>query len=123
VNPLANDRFADAVGVELVESQPGRATTRLTIDDRHRNAVDLVHGGVIFTLAAAALFAATNAAGQTAVGVNLNITFVRPAAGGVLTAEATEVASSRRLSHCEVRVVDQDGRLVATLTGTAYVKE
>jgi acyl-CoA thioesterase len=123
VNPLANDRFAAGCGVELVESQPGHAVTRLAINDRHRNAVDLVHGGAIFTLAASAFFAACNAAGQVAVGINLSITYLRPATGGTLVAEATEVARSRRLAHCEVRVTDQEGRLVATLAGTASIKE
>lgn len=123
MNPLTNDRFAASCGVELIESRPGRATTRLAIDDRHCNAVDLVHGGAIFTLAASAFFAACNAAGKTAVGVNLGITYLQPISSGVLVAEAEEIARSRRLAHAEVRVVDDQGQLVAKLVGTAAIRD
>lgn len=118
-----NDPFATFCGVEIVEARPGYARTRLVLDGRHRNAVDLTHGGALFTLGAAAFFAACNAAGETAVGVNLNIAFLRPVADGILVAEAHETARSRRIAHCEVSIRDANGRVVARLTGTAAVRE
>ena len=122
MNPLANDRFAGQCGVELIEARPGYAVTRMLVEDRHRNAVDLVHGGALFTLAAAAFFAACNASEETGVGINLNITFIHPCKGGTLTAEATEVGRSGRLMHCEVCVRDEQGIVMARLTGTASMK-
>jgi acyl-CoA thioesterase len=120
---FARDRFASANGIELVEVAPGRATTRLCLSQQHLNNLDLAHGGALFTLAAAALFAACNAAGQAAVGIQLSISFLQPVAAGTLTARATEIARSRRLSTCEVRVLNDDGQQVALLTGTAYIKD
>lgn len=117
------DRFAAANGIELIEVEPGRAVTRLSTESRHLNNVDLIHGGAIFTLAAVALFAAANAAGQAAVGVNLSISFLRPVQGGTLTAEAAEISRSRRLSTCTVEVTDEAGEQVALLNGTAYIKD
>ena len=43
--------------------------------------------------------------------------------GGGLVAEAREEGGSRRLSTCTVRVTDDEGRLVALFTGTAFRKD
>ena len=48
---LKNDRFAEHCGIELVEVGEGRAKTRMKIEDRHLNGVNVVHGGAIFSLA------------------------------------------------------------------------
>lgn len=120
---FARDRFAAANGVELVEVAPGRATTRLRLGERHLNNLDLVHGGALFTLAAAALFAACNAAGQAAVGINLSISYLQSVTSGTLTAQAIEIARSRRISTCQVEVFNEDGKQVARLQGTAYIKD
>ncbi|MEE8452129.1 MAG: PaaI family thioesterase [Thermoguttaceae bacterium] len=117
-----NDHFAAAAGVELVDVQPGRATARLVVDRRHMNNLELVHGGAIFTLAAAAMFAACNAAGKAAVGINLNISYLEPVREGTLTAEAVEISRSRKVSTTTVRVLDEQERLIAQLQGTAYIK-
>lgn len=129
---LEQDRFATAVGIELLHAEPGSARARLRLGDVHRNSVALIHGGAIFTLAASAFFAAVNARGETAVGISLSINFLNPVDGGTLIAEAAEVARSRKLSTCDVRVMKAEGdgiegdgargELVAMLRGTAYIK-
>ena len=119
---LAKDRFAEANGIELVEVRPGCATAQMTVDRQHLNCLDMVHGGALFTLASVAFFAACNAAGNAAVGINLSISYLKPAPTGTLRAEAEEVARSRKLSTCTVRVTDRNGELVAMFHGTAYIK-
>lgn len=123
VEGLKRDRFAAANGIELVEARPGYARTRVAAGPAHRNSVDLVHGGVLFTLAASAFFAAANAHGRVALGTNMTLSCLRPAVEGPLEAEASEVSRSRRLSTCSVRVTDATGALVALFQGTAYVKD
>jgi acyl-CoA thioesterase len=117
-----HDRFAAASGIELIEMGPGRARARMAITEQHLNSIGTAHGGALFTLAATTFFAACNAAGQMAVGTNMNITCLKPVAAGVLTAEATEIARSRKLVHGSVRITDEAGELVAVFQGTAYVK-
>lgn len=116
------DRFAAANGIELLEMGPGRALARMAVTAEHLNSVGTTHGGALFTLAATTFFAACNAAGRTAVGTNMSITCLKPVAAGVLTAEATETARSRKLAHASVRITDEAGNLVAVFQGTAYVK-
>jgi acyl-CoA thioesterase len=123
VEGLKRDRFAAANGMDLVEVRPGYARMRVVPGARHRNSVDMVHGGVLFTLAATAFFAAVNSHGRIAVGTNMTLACLRPAGDGPLEAEATEVSRSRRLSTCSVRVTDAAGELVALFQGTAYIKD
>ena len=121
-NPLANDRFAAALGIELGEIQPGCAVTQMTIGPEHINSLGLVHGGVLFTLAATAFFAAVNAAGSTGVGITMQLSCLHALRGGTLRAEAREVNRGRRLSTCTVEVTDATERLIALFQGTAYLK-
>lgn len=122
IEGLSRDRFAAANAIELIEARPGYARTRLAVGERHRNCLDLVHGGALFTLSATAFFAAVNSWGQTAVGINMTLSCLQPARGGTLEAEATEVSRSRRLSTCSVRITDEQGQLIALFQGTAYIK-
>ena len=66
---------------------------------------------------------ACNSAGKVAVAVNTNLSFLKATRSGTLHAEATEVARSRKISTCMVRVTDNAGELVALFQGTAYIKD
>ncbi len=123
IEDFANDRFAAENGICYLEVGEGFARTAVTVESRHLNSLGIVHGGTLFTLAATALFAAANSRGKTAVGTNLNLSCLHAVSAGRLEARATEVARSRRISSCSVEVVDERGRLVATLQGTAYLKD
>lgn len=118
-----NDRFAASCGMKLLELRPGFARTTLTIESRHMNNVGSVQGGAIFTLADFAFGAAAKTGGKVAVAVNTSISFVKAAKSGNLFAEATEIARSRKLSTCTVRVTDDAGELIALFQGTAYIKD
>ncbi len=118
-----NDRFAAFSGMRLLELRPGFARTSLEIEDRHLNSVDIVQGGAIFTLADLAFAMACNSRGKVAVAVSTNISFLKAIRSGTLYAEATEVARSRKISTCTVRVADGDGELIALFQGTAYIKD
>jgi acyl-CoA thioesterase len=120
---MARDRFAAACGVRLESVRRGRARTTLRIQRRHLNGVGVVQGGAIFTLADLAFAAACNSNGTVAVALDVAITFARPGVSGTLTAEARQVALSRRVSVCEVRVSDEAGELVALFRGTAFRKD
>lgn len=116
------DRFATGMGAELVEVEPGRAVARLVLGPQHLNAVGMVMGGAIFTLADFAFAAASNSHGTVAVAVDVHISFVRATSRGTLVAEALEVSRGRTLAHYDVRVSDEQGRLVALFHGTAFRK-
>jgi acyl-CoA thioesterase len=116
------DPFCSDLGIELVEASPGRATTRVTVAARHLNFGGAGHGGLTFTLADAAFGLACNAHGMAAAGVDVHMVYNRAAKlGDVLTATAEELSRSTRLATYRVDVRRGDGKLVAAMTGTAFI--
>jgi len=116
------DAFCAGLGIELVEASPGRAVTRVTVGPQHLNFHGACHGGLTFTLADAAFGLACNSRGVASSGIDTHMIYNRAVkAGEVLTATAVEISRSSKLSHYRVDVVRGDGKLVAGLTGTAFV--
>jgi acyl-CoA thioesterase len=120
---LQRDAFVKHCGIELVSFAPGQAVTRMTIQPSHFNAVGIVQGGAIFTLADYAFAAASNSHGSIAVGINVSITYMKSASAGTLTAEAREVALNPKLASYTVNVTDDTGSLVAIFQGLVYRKQ
>jgi acyl-CoA thioesterase len=120
---MAQDRLAATLGIELVDVEPGRATTRLVIDERHLNGAGIVHGGTIFALADVAFAAASNASGTLALALDVSISFLKALSAGTLTARAEEEGCQGRIGIYSIRIDDGDGALVALFRGTAYRKK
>jgi acyl-CoA thioesterase len=117
------DRFAETVGVRLVEVSAGYAKAEMTIEDRHLNGLDMAHGGAIFTVADLAFAAACNSHGIDAVAVSVSVSFLKAAAtGDRLTAEAREVSVSRKLGTYLMTVTNDRGETVASMQGVAFRK-
>ena len=119
---FAQDRYAALTGVEIVEVQAGYCKARLTIEDKHMNAANVVQGGAIFTLADLAFAVASNSHGQLALAINVNISFLKSATTGSLTAVASEVTEPGRLGAYDVLVRDDQGELIARFNGMVYRK-
>lgn len=118
-----NDRFAEHSGIELLEIEEGRAKAKMVIKDWHRNGVDLVHGGAIFTLADLVFAVASNSHGTVAVAINASIWFVKAAREGALYAEAKETSRNPKLATYSIEVTDDAGDLVAKFEGMVYRKK
>jgi len=117
-----NDRFVMHNGIKIVKAEPGYAVAQVEINDNHLNAVDMVQGGVIFTLADFAFAVASNAKGLVTVSVNSTISYIKSSKGKVLTAEAKEVNSQKKLCTYNVDVFDENKDLIAKVTATGYIK-
>ena len=77
----------------------------------------------MFTLADLAIAALMNHSGQLTFGINNSIIFVSSAReGDVLRAEACHVANHPKIPSVEVRVTNQEGRLICHVTGMGYRK-
>ena len=117
------DQFAKHVGIELVEAAKGKAKVRLKIKEHHLNGVNLVHGGAIFSLADFAFAVASNSHGTMALGINANISYVKSAEDGILTAEAIEVAKNSKLATYQINITNEKDDLIAVFQGTVYRKK
>ncbi|MGA8180988.1 MAG: hotdog fold thioesterase [Desulfobacterales bacterium] len=119
-----NDRFADHVGIELLEVSKGRAKAKMEIKEHHLNGVNIAHGGAIFSLADLAFAVASNSHRTVALSINVSISYLKASvAGATLIAEANEVSLNPKLATYEVRVTDQANDLIAIFLGTVYRKK
>lgn len=117
-----NDQFARHCGIELLSAELGSARAKMPIQPFHLNGAKTVHGGAIFTLADFVFAVAVNSHGNLAMGINTHTAFLNAATSGTLYAEASEISLNVKLATYDVRVVDEDDRLIARFQGTAYRK-
>lgn len=117
----STDRFAKTIGAQLTEVREGYARAELTVGENHLNGAGVCQGGVFYTLADLAFAAVANCRGILTLGISNTITLLKSARkGDRLIAECTELLDHHKLPYCDIRVTNQDGDLVAVMTGLAY---
>lgn len=115
------DRFAKSIGARLVEIREGYARAELIVEERHLNGAGVCQGGVMFTLADLSFAAMANSHGILTVGISNNITFVQAGKlGDCIKAECTERLDHHKLPYCDMTITNQNGDLLAFMTGLAY---
>lgn len=115
---MREDRVAPALGIELEDVGPGRASVGMVVADSMLNGVGIVHGGYIFLLADCAFAIACNSHGETTVSRSCEIEYLRPAhVGDRLLATASERRRIGRRGIYDVLVSDGRGRAVAEFRG------
>lgn len=117
------DRFAANAGCKITEVDAAHAVAEMRVTTSHLNGANVCQGGALFTLADLAIAALMNVRGQLTVGINNSIMFVASAKeGDLLRAEAVSVCDHHKIPAVEVRVTNQDGRLICHVTGMGYRK-
>jgi acyl-CoA thioesterase len=119
---LDNDRLAKHLGIEVIETAPGRARGRMTIRAHHLNSAGIIHGGAVFSLADAVFAAASNSHGTLAVAINVSISYFKAIRRGTLIAEAEEAFLNPKLATYVITVRDEAGDRIALFQGTVYRK-
>lgn len=116
-----DDRFARTSGAQVTEVGEGYARAELTVGEVHLNAAGVCQGGAIYTLADLSFAAVTNNCENVTLGISNTITFLNSAhLGDRLTAVCISTHDHHRLPYCDIKVTNQDGLLIAVMTGLAY---
>jgi acyl-CoA thioesterase len=112
------DRASQWLGMRLQEVRPGYARLVMRVTENMVNGQKVCHGGLIFALADSSFGFACNSHNQHALAASCSIDFLAPAElGHELTAEANETAHAGRTRVYDVRVTNQDGKLIAVFRG------
>jgi 1,4-dihydroxy-2-naphthoyl-CoA hydrolase len=110
--------FLRAAGLVLDKVETSHVTGWIDLGREHHQPWGLVHGGVYTTaIESAASVGASTAAqehGLVAVGVNNNTNFLRSMTEGRVTVDARAIQQGRTQQLWEVRVTDDQARLIAT---------
>ena len=120
--PPDRNAFMRFIGAAQVAAPAGRVHVLLPeLREELLNQLPAAHGGVLMTLLDAVMSRAAGelpqALSQTAVTVEMSSRFHRPGRGP-LQAQGWVVHPSRSLCSCAAQIIDQQGELVATATGT-----
>ena len=110
--------FMQAAGLVLDKVETSHVTGWIDLGSEHHQPWGLVHGGVYSTaIESAASVGASTAAqahGLLAVGVNNNTNFLRSMTEGRVTVDARAIQQGRTQQLWEVRIADDQSRLIAT---------
>ena len=112
------------MGASITEIREGYARAEMVVTKEHLNAGGVCQGGALFTLADLAFAAITNSRGKLTFGLENSIAFLHSAVeGDTLVAEAIETLNHHKIPYCEIKVRNQHGDLICTMTGLAYRKD
>ena len=116
-----DDYFSQLLGMEILHSDLGTATVKMTVADTMMNGVGSCHGGATFALADSAFAFACNSRNQKSVALNCMMSYTKAAmAGDVLTATAEEITITKKTGTYDITITNQHGEIVALFRGIAY---
>jgi 1,4-dihydroxy-2-naphthoyl-CoA hydrolase len=106
----------DKLGVHVIDWNPERMVATMPVAGNEQP-FGLLHGGATCTLAETiGSMAGAVAAGpdRQVVGIELNVSYLRAAVAGTVTAVCTPIRTGRTLSTFLIQVTDDQGRPTAT---------
>jgi uncharacterized protein (TIGR00369 family) len=110
--------------IEVSAAQAGSVTLTLELQEHHLNVQGLVHGGVLATLADAAMGLSIRSSlepGRRHVTIEMGMHYLRPATGGGIVAIGHAVRVGREIAYAEADVTDAAGRALGRASGTYSV--
>jgi 1,4-dihydroxy-2-naphthoyl-CoA hydrolase len=124
---LHRDSAVSALGIRLTEVGDDYLRGAMEVDARTRQPFGLLHGGAAALLAETVASAAANHCVDPArflcVGLEINCNHLRGVRGGTVTATARPLHLGRRTQVWEIRVEDDEARLVNVARLTSSVVE
>jgi uncharacterized protein (TIGR00369 family) len=116
INNTRQGSVWDVLDIKLVVAQKDKVVATMPIGPNHRQQVGYLHGGISVVLAEsiASLGSVLNidANQQMAFGLEINANHLRPKREGILTGTATPIALGRRTHVWDVRITDENEKLV-----------
>lgn len=118
---MQKDLFSQWLGIELVEIKEGYSKIKMSIRKEMLNGLDIVHGGIAFSLADSAFAFACNNRNNLSVVLDTSINFLKPVhVGDELVAIATEVHNGKSTGLYQVTITNQRNHVVAVFKGTCF---
>ena len=122
---LQQETLLSTLGIEVVEATRERVVARMPVGPRVHQPFGLLHGGASValaeTVASTAAWMNVDQAAEIVVGIEINANHLRAKRDGVVTATATPLHVGRRTQVWDVRIADEEGRLVCASRCTLAV--
>ncbi len=122
---MLRNTVMETLGVQVEETSADRVVMRMPITDAARQPFGLLHGGVSVVLAESCASIGTwmniDQETQAAVGLEINANHIRAKREGVLTAVATPLHRGRTTMVWDIRITDEEERLVCVSRCTVAI--
>ncbi|WP_110113742.1 hotdog fold thioesterase [Bacillus sp. CGMCC 1.16541] len=106
----------EALGIEVTHMSSERVEATMPVDERTRQPFGLLHGGASVALAETVAsiggVASINQDSQACVGLEINANHLRAKKDGFVTAIATPLHKGKKTMVWEVKIVDEQQKLV-----------
>ena len=117
----SKDRASAALGMHIVSVNEGRSEVTMKVREDMINGHNMIHGGLVFSLADSAFALACNSRNKASFAMSCNVDFIRPAVlGDTLTAVAEEKSVTRSSGYYEVTVTNQNDKIIAHFGGRSF---
>lgn len=117
-NSVEHTPFYQLMGIHLSALGSGEAEVKLKSASQHTNPLGLMHGGVLMSIADAAMGNAIRSLGIKGVTADCSTSFIASAhLEGLLLARGKVVKAGKRLVYARAEVFS-DGKMVADVKGT-----
>jgi len=117
--------FADLLGLSVDSKQSGKSTCSIAFTERLLNPNNVVHGGVIYSMADTGMGGALMSLlgdGQHCATIEIKMMYLKPAGHHDLVCNTEVIKQGRRVAILESEVFS-GGELIATATGSFAVFE
>lgn len=122
---LQQETLLATLGIEVTEATRERVVATMPVGPRVHQPFGLLHGGASValaeTVASTAAWMNVDQAAEIVVGIEINANHLRAKREGVVTATATPLHVGRRTQVWDVRIADEEGRLVCASRCTLAV--
>jgi uncharacterized protein (TIGR00369 family) len=120
--------IGSVLGFTMEELEIGQVVFSCTPDESLYNPIGMVHGGLVCTLADTVVGCAVHTtleAGLTYTSIDLSVSYLRPvtSVSGALRATGRVTKPGRRVAFADAEIIDGEGKVVATATGSCLVME
>jgi len=120
---IETEPFAQKFGIRLLNLDDGYSKVEMKLTSDMENLFGMTHGGALFALIDEAFETASNSHGTVAVALNMSITYTfPPAPGSRLVAEAKELNRTSKTAVYDIKLSDDEGRLIASCQALVYRK-
>jgi uncharacterized protein (TIGR00369 family) len=125
MNTQRQGTASEALGITIVEATEDRLVATMPIGPNHRQPGGYLHGGISVVLAETVASLGSmlhiDLERQMAFGLEINANHLRPKRDGLVTATGTPLHIGRNTHVWDVRIVDEQGKLICVSRCTVAV--
>lgn len=119
------DTLIETLGMEIVSLEKGRVVATMPVDERTRQPFGLLHGGASValaeTVASIGAFELCDKEAESVAGLEINANHIRAKKDGIVTAVATVLHQGRTTMVWDIKITDENDKLICTSRCTLAV--